>query len=79
MSCGCDSPGGGIAASLKATNTLPLLKNYYDKYNLRHLLLTMVTGKRWLVRTKDKRPRLHQLPEREADEDEFNFCCCSRW
>jgi len=29
----------------------------------------MFTGRRWLVRTNDKRPRLHRLPEREADED----------
>ena len=29
----------------------------------------MFTGKRWLVRANDKRPRLHQPPQREANED----------
>lgn len=32
---------GYIAASLKATNTQPLLQNYCDNCNLQHLLLAM--------------------------------------
>ncbi len=29
----------------------------------------MFTGRCWLVRTNDKRPRLHQPPKRAANED----------
>ena len=61
--------GGYIAASLKATNTLPLLQNYYDKYTfLIAYRQCLLVGAGWFAQTT-KDPAFTRCPKWEADED----------
>src|SRR3546814_7534004 len=58
-----NSGGGGyIAASLKATNTLPLLQNYYDNYTfLIAYRQCLLVGTGWFAQTT-KDPAFTSLP-----------------
>jgi hypothetical protein len=50
--------------SVVTLNTLPLLQNYYDKYNLPIAYRQTFTGEHWPGRRNDKRPCLHPLPKK---------------